>query len=509
MKQPNTLLFFTDQQRYDTIAALGNPIIKTPNMDFIANTGVSFDRCYTNSPVCIAARCAMVTGLPAHVTDCYANVPMPQEETSFMEVLQSLGYQTHGVGKQHFSPDSHKLWGYDSRNYSEEGGQGDEFRDYLKKNGYGYVDDIHGVRSEYYYIPQPSQLPAHLHNSSWVADCSIDYLNKRDPNKPFFLMSSFIKPHPPFENPVPWNKLYRMGQMPLPRRPENYQDALCYWNHFQNRYKYRDQGFDDNMLRTMKAAYYGAISFVDYNVGRILEALGDDIDNTLILYLADHGEMLGDFGSFGKRNMLEPSAHVPMLARLPGVFEGGRRIDAPTSNLDLFPTFTAIAGADSPSAHPEGQDLRAVADGSSEREYVYSQYGQEATGLYLITDGTWKYTYSAADQKEWLYNLELDAGESRNLAYNGFYMNETVRLRTALLERFTEAGYTKAVENGQWRDYGTTGTTFETDELLLLQDLAEDLQVKIDDLGEGYARNVTYPAEASQALFARFRGKRK
>lgn len=496
MKQPNILLLYTDQQRYDTIAALGNPIIKTPNLDFIANSGVSFDRCYTSTPVCIAARCSMVTGLPAHVTNCYDNVPMPQEETSFMEVLQSLGYQTHGVGKQHFSPDSHKLWGYDSRDYSEEGGQDDEFRDFLKANGYGYVDDIHGVRSEYYYIPQPSQLPAHLHNTHWVADRSIEYLEKRDPNKPFFLMSSFIKPHPPFENPVPWNKLYRMAQMPLPYRPENYQDALCYWNHYQNRYKYRDQGFDDNLLRTMRAAYYGAISFVDWNVGRILQALGNEIKNTLILYLSDHGEMLGDFGSFGKRNMLEPAAHVPMLARLPGTFEGGRRISEPTSNLDLFPTFTGLAG-DTQSPHPEGQDLRTVADGSSERTFVFSQFGQEKTGLYLITDGTWKYTYSAADQKEWLYNLELDPKESRNLAYNGFYLDQVERLRQAQVQRYTEAGYAKAVENGAWKDYGLTACTFQTDENLLLQDLGKDPQDAIDALGEGYARTVTYPPETA------------
>ncbi|MEE4195446.1 MAG: sulfatase-like hydrolase/transferase [Anaerolineae bacterium] len=506
MKQPNILLLYTDQQRYDTIAALGNPLIKTPNIDFIANSGVSFDRCYTSTPVCIAARCAMVTGLPAHVTDCYANVEMPQEETSFMEVLQSLGYQTHGVGKQHFSPDSHKLWGYDNRDYSEEGGSDDQYRKFLQDNGYGHVDDIHGVRSEYYYIPQPSQLPAHLHNSHWVADRSIDYLKKRDQNKPFFLMSSFIKPHPPFENPVPWNKLYRMAQMPLPHRPENYSDALCYWNHFQNRYKYRDQGFDDNLLRTMKAAYYAAISFVDWNVGRILQALGDEIDDTLILYLSDHGEMLGDFGSFGKRCMLEPAVHVPLLARLPGTFEGGKRISTPTSNLDLFPTFTAIAGDNAVHPHLEGQDLQKIINEDSERDFVYSQYGEEERGLYLITDGVWKYTYSAADKKEWLYNLVFDPQESRNLAYNGFYRNEVERLRKAQIKRYTDAGYTKAVENGDWKDYGITECNFQTDQQLLLQDLAEDLQGTIDALGEGYARQVEFPPLAEEEFYDRFLG---
>ncbi|NSW51138.1 MAG: sulfatase-like hydrolase/transferase [Anaerolineae bacterium] len=502
MKQPNILLLYTDQQRYDTIAALGNPFIKTPNLDFIANTGVSFDRAYTTTPVCIAARCSLITGLPPHETNCWENVPMPQERTTFMEGLQSLGYQTHGVGKMHFSPDSMKLWGFDHRDYSEEGGMQDDFRDYLKEQGYGYVDDIHGVRSEYYYIPQPSQLPARLHNTTWVADRSVHFLEKRDRNRPFFLWSSFIKPHPPFENPVPWNKLYRAGQMPLPHRPENYQDALCYWNHLQNRYKYRDQGFDNNLLRTMRAAYLATISFVDYNIGRILAALGDEIDNTLILFNADHGEMLGDFGSFGKRCMLEPAAHVPMLARLPGMFEGGQRCMAPTSNLDFYPTMLSAAGADQPSAHPEGEDLAAVLNGETRRQYVYSHIGNQATGLYLITDGTWKYTWSAADEKEWLYNLTLDPGETRNMAYNAFYGDQVERLRSAQLERYTEAGYTNAVENGQWKQYGKHSPLLETDQSLLLQDMGADLQPKIDDLGPGYARPVTHPAESIRNIFS-------
>lgn len=502
MKKPNILLLYTDQQRYDTIAALGNPFIKTPNLDFLATTGVSFDRCYTSTPVCIAARCTMVTGLPAHVTNCYENVAMPQDRPSFMEGLQALGYQTHGVGKMHFSPDSHKLWGFDGRDYSEEGGMDDEFREYVKANGYGYVDDIHGVRSEYYYLPQPSQLPARLHNTTWVADRSIDYLANRDLNRPFFLWSSFIKPHPPFENPVPWNKLYRAGQMPLPHRPENYEDALCYWNRLQNRYKYRDQGFDNNLLRTMRAAYFGAISFVDFNIGRILAALGDEIENTLILFLSDHGEMLGDFGSFGKRCMLEPAAHVPMLARFPGMFEGGGRCFAPTSNMDIFPTLLSIAGSDQPYIHPEGEILDRVYRGETDRQYVYTQIGQEQSGLYLVTDGNWKYTWSAPDEKEWLFNLTLDPGESRNLAYNGFYADVVAQLRSTLIERFEDAGYAKAVEDGDWKEYGKHAPLLETDQSLLLQDLGPDLQSQIDALGSGYARPVVQPPNMMGKIFS-------
>ena len=97
-------------------------------------------------------------------------------------------------------------------------------------------------------IPQPSQLPAEHHHSTWVADRAIDFLQQRDRERPFFLWASFIKPHPPFESPVPWNKLYRAADMPPPHRPDGFEQMLTYWNHHQNRYKYRDKGYDE-MLR--------------------------------------------------------------------------------------------------------------------------------------------------------------------------------------------------------------------------------------------------------------------
>ena len=133
--------------------------------------------------------------------------------------------------------------------------------------------DPNGVRSEWYYVPQPSQLPARLHHSTWVADRSLDFLQRRDPSRPFFLWSSFIKPHPPFESPIPWNRLYKPVEMPYPHMPPGYEHLLTFWNHLQNRYKYRDQGLDGNLVRLTRAAYYAAISFVDYNLGRILAQL--------------------------------------------------------------------------------------------------------------------------------------------------------------------------------------------------------------------------------------------
>ena len=497
---PNILLIFTDQQRYDSIAAMGNPVIRTPAFDHLAREGTVFERCYTPSPVCVSARCSLVTGLQPHRTGVFDNAPMPQHLPGFITALRDHGYQTHGVGKMHFTPDPRRMWGFESRDISEEGMEDDDFKDSLRAAGFGHVDDANGVRGEYYYIPQISQFPAHLHNSHWVADRSIDFLKRRDPSRPFFLWSSFIKPHPPFEVPTPWNKLYRGAEMLPPYRPEGYANLLSFWNRVQNRYKYRDAGMDDHLLRTMRAAYYAQVSFLDYNLGRILEALGDEINHTLVVTASDHGELLGDYGSFGKRCMLDAAARVPMIARWPGHFSAGGRAATPASLIDLCPTFMSAAGLACHHVDPEGAPLMMVAGLRFKHRYVYSQFSEKSTGLYLITDGRWKYSYSAADRKEWLFDLHLDARESHNLAYNPAYRRKTNELREALIARFERDGYSDAVEAGGWRQYPQPNPPNDPDYGLLYQD-APLTQAHVDTLGE-YAREVTLPPEIAAGYFS-------
>ena len=347
--------------------------------------------------------------------------------------------------------------GLRSRDISEEGarlrGGRNDFHDYLNENGYGHVLEPQGIRSEMYYIPQPSQLPAEHHHSTWVADRTIDFLQRRDGERPFFLWASFIKPHPPFESPVPWNKLYRAADMPPPHRPVGFEQMLTYWNHHQNRYKYRDKGYDEMLVRTMKAMYYACISFIDFNLGRILAALGDDSENTLIVYTSDHGEMLGDYGSFGKRTMLNPAAKVPMIMHAPDCAAPGGRVNRPVSLLDLFPTFVEAAGLNIEQPSPEGASLFATEAGACEREQVFSQVGEGNTGLYMAARRDLKYIYSAADDKEWLFNLRIDPAETKNWAGNSRYEKELRMMRETLIERFEGDGYETAVQAGKWRQY--------------------------------------------------------
>ena len=495
--RPNILLVLTDQQRFDTIAALGNALIKTPTLDRLVREGTAFTRAYTPSPVCVSARHALVTGRAPHQSRCTDNNDAGGDEISLMQRLNRAGYQTHGVSKMHFSPVD-KLWGFERRDLSEEGGGDDDYRKFLDAHGYSHVEDPHGVRSEYYYLPQPSQVPARLHNTTWTTERSLDFLRERDQNRPFFLWTSYIKPHPPFEAPTPWNKLYRAAEMDAPLRFPGDDDLTTYWNRVQNRYKYRDTGSDEMLLRALRASYYACISFIDFQLKRIVDELeaSGQLDNTLILFTADHGELLGDYGCVGKRSMLEGSARVPLIARLPGRFEAGAQCDVPATLLDILPTCLAVADtptpADNEAAH--GRDLASL-PGEDDR-LVLSQFSQRAYGLYMAATRDWKYVYSAPDEREWLFDLRRADHETHDLARNPMFAGKLRELRAQLFNRLRADGYNEALDGEGWKRFERPALPANADYGLLFQD-APGLQQRINALGPDYARTVTVEARDS------------
>lgn len=502
---PNILFLFTDQLRADCIAALGNSKIKTPNIDRLVREGTTFSSCYTPSPVCAPARQSLCSGLPPHITGRVDNVDAFNDSPSFMQGLVDTGYQTHGIGKMHFSK---RLgdWGFTSRNISEEmttKDSRDDYRNYLDENGYGHVIDAHGLRSELYYLPQPSQLPASLHHSHWVADGSIEFLKQRNPSKPFLLWSSFIKPHPPFESPNPWGRLYRMHEMDEPVLPEGSDEHSTFWSKVQNRYKYQDEGnYNRHLSRTIRAAYYAAISFIDYNIGRILEALGSDIDNTLIILSSDHGEMLGDFGCYGKRSMLNPSVRVPMIARLPGTFPEDFRCNTPTTLLDIYPTFLTLAGDAPNRPNPEGISLTEAMEPAHHDRIVFSQFSQNQLGLYMAANRDWKYIYSAADDKEWLFDLKNDPTETRNKLCDQECASQLELLKDACIQRFRRDGILEPIDGDDWKRYpAAVPPILNSDEGLLFQD-PEELEKQIEALGH-YARSTDFTKDNQYNLLER------
>ena len=481
MPRPNILLFFTDQQRADTIGAGGNPVIRTPSLDRLAREGVRFSSAYTPSPVCVSARCSLIHGQYAHNTGCaYNGDAMPTDRSSFMQALSDAGYRTHGIGKMHFTPDSQALRGWQTREHQEEIRRSvdqDDYLQFLQSQGYSHVHDPMGQRGEMYYMPQLAQMPAEYHATHWVGDRSIAFVREQaHSDQPWLLMSSYIHPHPPFSPPTPWNKLYRAPLMPLPKMPHQYEAFWTYMNRVQNRYKYRDNGFDYNMLRCMKAFYYACISFIDYQVGRILQALEetDQLDNTLILYTSDHGEFLGDYGCFGKRSMLNAACNIPMLARFPQRFAQGAVCDTPTSLVDIMPTMLAAADVPHADLALDGVDLAEVAAAgeasSLARRTVYSQYQHRDVGVYMALNRRWKYFYSAPDRREWLIDRVEDPNELRSQAGLVFRQSAVCEMRDNLWSYYRSQGYEQPLDGQAWRAFPQPSVPVDPDGDLLIQD---------------------------------------
>jgi arylsulfatase len=483
-KQPNILHFFVDQMRYDCINALGNPYIKTPALNRLVTQGSTFSNAFSPSPVCIPARCSMIYGQYPHTTGCYENnFPMPTDDRkSFMDILSSNGYRTHGIGKCHFTPDPLALRGFQTRETQEElpaGPEEDDYLQYLFANGFEQVIDPHGVRGEMYYIPQVSQIPQKFHPTQWIGDRSLDFIREEHgKNSPWYLFSSFIHPHPPFAPPSPWHKMYGFNDVPLPQIPYQSEKLLSYVNRAQNRYKYRDQGIDFNLIRMIRAYYYASISFIDHQIGRIFECLDSigEIDNTLILFTTDHGEYLGDYNCFGKRGMHDVSARIPLIVSQPGIFDTGRKFETPVSLVDLAPTFLQAAGclkANNQTIASDGVPLQQVVAGDNERSTVFSHLSfvkqadgtngsmfqnqdpipdetRAASSVYMAVCDGFKYIYSALDNKEFFFDRKKDPLETRNRANVSSYQEQVNSMREKTMDHLKNGGETVGMENDSW-----------------------------------------------------------
>lgn len=478
ISRPNILHIVTDQQRFDTIAALGNSIIRTPHLDRLCHEGTAFTRAYTPSPECVPARSSMITGWYPGRAGCTSNAQLmpPPETPTLMSRLRDAGYVTHGVGKCHFTPDPFAGYGFQSRDIQEElvgDREKDDYAHWLTDAGLGWVLEPHGIRGEMYYIPQPSALPEFAHPSRWVGDRSVEFLEKRGAGEqPWYLYAGFIHPHPPFAPPIPWHKLYRASDMPLPDIPENTDDLLFSINRFQNRYKYRDRGLDLNLIRCMRAFYYACISFVDTQIGRMLATLEKtgQLDQTLIIFTADHGEYLGDFGCFGKRGMHDVSARIPLVVRWPEAAHAGGYCNTPASLVDLAPTCMEAACIATNSADFDGVPLQSLLAGSSPRKTVFSQYESGANALYMAVSAKEKFVYSAADQREYLFDLCCDPHEHVNRADDVSAGNDLKRLRQLTQERAASQGQGDVVDQNGWVKYPEQHLPTDPDAGLIVQD---------------------------------------
>ena len=437
-RRPNILLLFVDQMRFDAMGCAGNGVLRTPALDRLASEGMHFTHAVTPTPVCVAARQSLITGHFSGVHGRYANnvvLPEPLLPT-LPQLLGSAGYVTHAIGKMHFHP-PRRHYGFQRMELMEEipsYREEDEYLLYLKREGYGHIRQVHGVRNLLYHQPQVSVIPEAHHGSTWVADRTVEFLRQQaryyapggGEGRPFFCWSSWIAPHLPWNAPEPFASLYPPEAVDPPYAWDQARETLPP-SLRQNKATADLEFASPDHLRRIKGLYYGNVSLIDKGIGRILETL-DTLglaEDTIVVFSSDHGEMMGDHGLMQKSKPYDAAARVPFLLRFPGRVQPGRRSAERVSLTDVLPTFLDAAGVAYPAElglpQPPGASLLGRPGGglAVPREAFVIAEGAGARRWWSILRGPWKYSYYAQGGWEELFHLGDDPREARNLLLDG------------------------------------------------------------------------------------------
>ncbi len=456
--KPNILFIMDDQHRGDCIGADGNPHIYTPNLDALARDGALFRSAYSSTPTCKPARAALLTGMNPwnHGLLGYARLA-PEYPVEMPRLLREAGYYTYSIGKLHWRPQRlqrgfHRtVLDESGREYSD--GFRSDYRSWFWSVAPTRDPDATGIGWNSYRAG-PYALPEELHPTVWTADVAVNFLREYDRTEPFFLKVSFARPHSPYDPPKRLWDRYEDAELP----PAHIGD-------WADRYEQRSGGDDTiwhgdlgpEQVRRSRQGYYGAVTHIDEQIGRIVETLDERgmLENTLIIFLSDHGDMTGDHHMWRKSYAYEASARVPMILRWPeGLVSGerGQVLRQPVELRDVLPTFLDAAGVSEdrcdgrslldlvPDEKPD--DWRPWID--LEHDICYDQRNHWST----LTDGRWKYIYHAFDGEEQLFDMESDPGEERDLAGEAVH-SETLRTWRGRLVAFLEHRGEEWVKNGE------------------------------------------------------------
>ncbi len=449
-KKPNILFLMDDQHRGDALGIAGNKIVQTPHLDRLASQGAYFPKAHVSVPSCVAARASLLTGQSpwGHGLLGYADQSKrwPIEKPRF---IHDQGYYSMSIGKNHFTPMRNKR-GYDRTllyDGLEESDKVDDYGVWLAKTAPGVDEHSTGLGwNDRGGKPWPHK--DELHPTHWTGQQAVDFLTGYKDEKPFFLKVSFHRPHTPFDPISKWFDYYADKDLPKanvgpwaqkmfgsftpPKPPAAARAALS-----------------DEEIRNSRQGYYGSISHVDEQIGRILGALQSrgDLENTLIVFVSDHGEMAGDHHLWRKTYAYEGSSRIPMIVRWGSDFLSaprGQVLPQLTELRDVLPTFLDAAGADAP-ASIEGKSLLNLIRGNTagwrmqldmEHSTCYWKENQW-TGL---MDQKFKYLYFAPDGSQQLFDLENDPNELHDLSADPDHADTLKSWRQKMVEHLSIRG---------------------------------------------------------------------
>jgi arylsulfatase A-like enzyme len=456
-RSPNILLMFSDQLRHDALGCSGNRFARTPRIDRLAAEGLSFSNAVTPTPVCVPARMSLITGLRGSRTGFVNNGklpgPLPAHPT-IMTLLHEAGYETKGVGKMHFERRHHGLQSCETQEECPDHIIDDDYLLYLRSVGLRTRFPL-GYRNLLYFQPQTSALPTEHSPEHWVAARSMEFLRNHAryrPEKPFFLWSSWIAPHPPFAACEPYDSLFDPERLPPPVYPERPLADLPYPAR-EHRARLDGAGGDPARMRRIRALYHGQVAHVDDCVGMILDQL-DALglrEDTIVIFASDHGDMLGDHGLSQKNVPYEAAVRIPLLIRWPGRIAPGSRSEELASLTDILPTLASSLGLELPAsdAVPVGADLLDPAGFSRDRFIV--DYGSGLDRWISVRTKKHMYALWAAGGREELYDIDQDPEERNNLISAAPALAEEFRGIALAWER--EQGLADSFAGGEFRTF--------------------------------------------------------
>jgi arylsulfatase len=456
--KPNILFLMTDQHRGDCLGCAGNRVIRTPNLDSLAADGVLFTNAYTSTPSCTPARSAILTGLSPwhHGMLGYGRIA-GQYPFELPGALRQAGYYLFGIGKMHWYPQK-KLRGYHGLLVDESGrvetpGFVSDYRLWFRQQAPDLDPDATGIGWNDYRA-KAYVLPERLHPTTWTGAQAVEFIERYDRPEPFLLKVSFARPHSPYDPPQRFLDMYRTDDMPVPHigdwagrnAPHEEPPNPSLWH--------GDLGV--RRAQESRRAYYGSVTFIDEQIGHIVTALKKRglYDNTLIVFFADHGDMLGDHHLWRKTYAYEGSAQIPMLLRWPrsmGMAQrrGGKLLQ-PVELRDVLPTFLDAAGAAIPS-HLDGRSLLELVRGRTDqwRPFIDLEHSMCYSNDHwtALTDGKQKYIYYAYDGREQLFDLDKDPRECHDLAGESDAQDTLKLWRQRMVAHLSERGR-EFVENG-------------------------------------------------------------
>lgn len=446
-QKPNILFIFADDQRAGTINKLGNDAIHTPHLDRLVQDGLAFTEAHipggSNGAVCMPSRAMLHTGRSLFQIHEEGQSIAPDHKM-LGELLQEAGYETFGTGKWHNGVESYAR-SFTSGDNIFFGGMHDHWNvpvHQFDPTG-RYESRLRMVDNFFFSNRTQSYIADHAHtgehSTDMLASGVIDFLDQ-DLDKPFFCYLALLAPHDPRTMPDRFRELYDPSEMELPpnfmaMHPIEYGNTDCR-DELLAPYPRRP---DDT--RRQLAEYYGMISHIDHQVGRILDKLEETgkLDNTIVIYSADNGLAIGQHGLFGKQNLYEHSVHVPLIFSGPAIPRGETR-EQPVYLYDIYPTICELLGIELPEGVDGQSFYRAFSDETAEiRDRLYLAYTDK---IRAIRRGPYKYMEHRHEGRETpaLYNLEADPYETMNLVYDESYGDTVAELRACLLEEAEASG---------------------------------------------------------------------